>query len=57
MGIKSNYLIIIDNFFILTYFNFIFQMDDIAAVAGFATPNENKKDILDSSGQYYKLLC
>ncbi|XP_061935389.1 probable elongation factor 1-delta isoform X1 [Apis cerana] len=24
-------------------------MDDIAAVAGFATPNENKKDILDSS--------
>lgn len=57
MGIKSNYLIIIDNFFILTYFNFIFQMDDIAAVAGFATLNENKKDILDSSGQYYKLLC
>ncbi|XP_043589572.1 probable elongation factor 1-delta isoform X3 [Bombus pyrosoma] len=29
--------------------NFILQMDDIAAVAGFSTPNDNKKDIVECS--------
>lgn len=30
-------------------------MDDIAAVAGFTTPNDNKKDILESSGECYAI--
>lgn len=33
--------------------NFILQMDDIAAVAIGFTPNDNKKDISESSCEYH----
>lgn len=33
--------------------NFILQMDDIAAVAGLTTSNDNKKDILESTCEYH----
>lgn len=36
--------------------NFFFlQLDDIAAVAGLISPNVNKKDAVDASGEY--LFC